>query len=169
MKIIGAVLVLVSGGALGIQQTVYYDKVLFNIKQLFQITVWLIRQITTERATLPEAVLAVSNRQKDEFGEVLKTIAKELYQNNGKDLSIIWRTYFEESDLCVPTEIRNCFIHLFDQIGFYDQNSQLQQLEVAKELMGQTIQKMEKERAEKCKLYQSIGVFAGLFMIILLW
>ena len=55
------------------------------------------------------------------------------------------------------------------QTGFSDSGGQVQVLRLYEEELSDQIIKLEKQKEEKCKLYQSIGIMAGVFICILLF
>lgn len=56
----------------------------------------------------------------------------------------------------------------FSFLGMGDTNSQISRCEIYSELLIKRLEEAEKEAKEKAKLYTSLGIFSGLFIVILL-
>lgn len=169
MRFIGVFMVLFSGCLLGFSQAFSYEETIENMKKLAQIIDLLTGQIQTEGDTLPEAICKVSFRQDGNIGDVLQNTAKSIERNEGKELFSIWEEEMSKLHLQLPSKIETEWIHIFDQTGFYDQNGQLKQLIKVQKFMEEEIERMETQKRDKCRLYQSMGFFVSLFVIILLW
>lgn len=169
VRILGGLLLLFSGVLLGFEKSFCYEDCIENLKLLSETIEFLIGQIQTESATLPEAICRVSFRQDGPIGEILQNISKKYEQNEGKELFFIWQEEMKELPLKLPTKIANTWVHLFDQTGFYDRKGQLLQLMNAEETIRQETEDMEKQKKDKCRLYRSMGFMVSLFFIILLW
>ena len=123
MKIIGSGLVLFSGVMLGFYKALRYMEIQENLHMMISVMELLIGQIKTERATLKEAVCRISVRQSGEIGRVLQSTARSIQKNDGKELYMIWHEEMETLSLVLPETVREVWIHMFDQTGFYDRNS----------------------------------------------
>ena len=169
MQLVGGILVLFSGVCLGFKQAFTYEEMQGNLHLFMKTIEFMIAQIKTEGATLPEAICKVSFRQDGEIGKALQDTAETIKLNEGKELNLIWKEQMKHMPMVLPTKIENEWIHLFDQTGFYDRDAQLKQLQYVYEMMKDEYEQMDKQKEEKCRLYQSMGFLISLFVIILLW
>lgn len=170
MRIIAGILVLLSGVFLGFEKAFTYEEMHGNLNHVIKIIELMITQIKTEGATLPETICKVSFRQDGEIGKVLQDTATSIKINEGKELNLIWKEQMKHHmPMALPTKIEKEWIHLFDQTGFYDRDAQLKQLQYVYEIMKDEYEQMDKQKKEKCRLYQSMGFLISLFVIILLW
>lgn len=60
------------------------------------------------------------------------------------------------------------FLTLFSDNGFEDEGMQIRSIEQSKELLQQTIGRLEKENAEKCRMAVGLGAMSGLLLVIIL-
>lgn len=169
MRIIGGVLFLMGSIGMGIYQTIEYENGIEIRRQAVEMLRYLIDQIQVENASLTESICKVSVRLTGVFGEVLQQIQKRNNLNDGYPLSKIWESEMTRVGTCLTKEETNQLSHLLDQTGFYDAQTQLRKLKMALEELTGKIKEMEKQKETKCRLYQSIGVMGGGFVIILLW
>lgn len=169
MRVIGGILVLFSGVFWGFEKAFTYEEMHVNLQHFMKIIELMIAQIKTEGATLPEAICKVSFRQDGAIGKVLQDAAASIKINEGKELNLIWKEQMNHMPMALPTKIEKEWIHLFDQTGFYDRDAQLKQLQYVYETMKDEYEQMDKQKKEKCRLYQSMGFLISLFVIILLW
>lgn len=158
-----------SGMFLGFEKAFTYEEIQENLNEFMKIIELMIAQIKIEGATLPEVICKVSFRQDGEIGKVLQDTAETIKLNEGKELNIIWKEQMNHMPMVLPTKIEKEWIHLFDQTGFYDRDAQLKQLQYVYEIMKEEFKQMDKQKKEKCRLYQSMGFLISLFVIILLW
>ncbi len=66
------------------------------------------------------------------------------------------------------SEDKKLLTEFFSMLGMGDTNSQLSRCEIYNELINKRLEEAELEVKEKAKLYISLGLFAGLFVVILL-
>lgn len=158
-----------SGMFLGFEKAFTYEEIQENLNEFMKIIELMIAQIKIEGATLPEVICKVSFRQDGEIGKVLQDTAETIKLNEGKELNTIWKEQMNHMTMVLPTKIEKEWIHLFDQTGFYDRDAQLKQLQYVYEIMKEEFKQMDKQKKEKCRLYQSMGFLISLFVIILLW
>ena len=160
---------MLSGMFLGFEKAFTYEEIQENLNEFMKIIELMIAQIKIEGATLPEVICKVSFRQDGEIGKVLQDTAETIKLNEGKELNLIWKEQMKHIPMVLPTKIENEWIHLFDQTGFYDRDAQLKQLQYVYEILKDEFKQMDKQKKEKCRLYQSMGFLISLFVIILLW
>lgn len=160
---------MLSGMFLGFEKAFTYEEIQENLNEFMKIIELMIAQIKIEGATLPEVICKVSFRQDGEIGKVLQDTAETIKLNEGKELNMIWKEQMNHMPMVLPTKIENEWIHLFDQTGFYDRDAQLKQLQYVYEILKDEFKQMDKQKKEKCRLYQSMGFLISLFVIILLW
>lgn len=160
---------MLSGMFLGFEKAFTYEEIQENLNEFMKIIELMIAQIKIEGATLPEVICKVSFRQDGEIGKVLQDTAETIKLNEGKELNMIWKEQMHHMPMVLPTKIENEWIHLFDQTGFYDRDAQLKQLQYVYEILKDEFKQMDKQKKEKCRLYQSMGFLISLFVIILLW
>lgn len=169
MRILGGIIFLAGTVGYGIYQSFAYDNKTAMLRQAVEMMRYLISQIEIENASLPDSICKVSVRMEGVIAEVLNNMTKCIRKNDGKALSEIWQEeigalsgQFSEKDM-------ELLIHMFDQTGFYDTKTQMQRLKINLEAFTEEIGIREAERESKCRLYQSMGLMLGIFVIILLW
>lgn len=169
MRILGGIIFLMGTMGFGIYQAVSYEEAIAMLKQAADMLRYLIAQIQTENASLPESICKVSSRMDGVIGKILQDIQKRNNQNDGKPLYQIWQEEMMQLNGYLPAGELDLLVHLFDQTGFYDTKAQLQRLQLNLESMTEEIRLREEQKEKRCRLYQSLGLMVGIFVIILLW
>lgn len=116
---------------------------------------------------------AVMNIEKD-IDSAIKDIFVEFRQNiikkRGEGLSVLWedavkigskKTYLLKQDkekICLVGKV----------IGLVDKSFSLEGLNIVINYIDMTVKEIDKEKNKNMKMYQSLGIFSGLILIILL-
>lgn len=169
MRILGGIIFLLGTVGMGLFQSLSYDKEISALKQGADMMRYLISQIEIENASLPESICKVSFRMDGFIGEVLQNIRERNNKNDGKPLFEIWQEEMTGLEEHFTQKDMELLIHMFDETGFYDTKTQLQRLKMNLEIFSEEIQAREAQRESRCRLYQSMGLMVGIFVIILLW
>jgi len=169
MRILGGMIFLLGTVGLGIFQSLSYEKKIESLKQAADMMRYLMGQIQVENTSLPESICKVSVRMDGPIGNVLQNIQKRNNKNDGKPLFEIWQEEISGLDELFSAKDLDMLVHIFDQTGFYDTKTQLQRLQMNLEIFTEEIRAMEGQRENRCRLYQSMGLMVGIFVIILLW
>lgn len=169
MRIFGGIIFLLGTVGMGLFQSMSYDSGIHALRQAADMMRYLISQIETENASLPESICKVSFRMDGIIGEILQNIRERNNKNDGKPLFEIWQEEMEGMKELYSEKDMGLLIHMFDETGFYDTKTQLQRLKMNLEIFSEEIQARESQREGRCRLYQSMGLMVGIFVIILLW
>lgn len=169
MRVVGGVVFLLGTIGLGIYQVTDYELAIAIRKQVYEMIRYLIAQIQVEHASIPDSICKVSARLSGVFGEILQNIQKQYMENEGKPLFVIWQEEMGNVQGYLNDEDTKLLIQLFDQTGFYDTKTQLKKLQMTLDVFGEEIKELETQREKRCRLYQSMGLMVGIFVIILLW
>ena len=155
MRILGGIIFLLGTVGMGVFQSLSYDRGTGALRQAADMMRYLISQIEIENASLPESICKVSFRMDGFIGDILQNIRERNNKNDGKPLFEIWQ--------------EELLLHMFDETGFYDTKTQLLRLKMNLETFLEEIKAREAQRESRCRLYQSMGLMVGIFVIILLW
>lgn len=169
MRILGGVIFLLGTVGFGMYQSMAYEKGIEALRSAADMMHYLISQIQIENASLPESICKVSFRMDGFIGEVLQNICKRNNKNDGKPLFEIWQEEMAVLEERFHPKDLELLIHMFDETGFYDTKTQLQRLQINLEVFSEEIKARESQRENRCRLYQSMGLMIGIFVIILLW
>lgn len=169
MRVVGGVVFLLGTVGLGIYQVTDYELAIAIRKQVYEMIRYLIAQIQVEHASIPDSICKVSARLSGVFGEILQNIQKQYMENEGKPLFTIWQEEMGLVQEYLNDEDTKLLLQLFDQTGFYDTRTQLKKLQMTLDIFEEEIKELETQREKRCRLYQSMGLMIGIFVIILLW
>lgn len=169
MRILGGTIFLLGTVGFGLFQSMAYEKGIEALRRAADMMRYLISQIQIENASLPEGICKVSFRMNGIIGEVLQNIWERNNKNDGKPLYEIWQEEMAALEGHFQTRDLEMLIHMFDETGFYDTKTQLQRLQMNLEVFSEEIRIREGQRENRCRLYQSMGLMVGIFVIILLW
>lgn len=127
-------------------------------------------EIKYQKAPLPEAFYHVGHRIKEPFGTFLLAVSESMEKKDGNSFACIWKeevrnnltgTRMQKTDI-------NLFMQIGEQLGYLDNDMQLSALTMYLEQLDNEISSSEKRKAEKCRIYQCLGIISGLFISIIL-
>ncbi len=118
---------------------------------------------------LPEAMSMIGNRSNDHFKEFFLGLADEYQQMKGETFVEIWRkgteTYLKETYLTVAD--REQVARLGENLGFMDKEMQIKTIDLYLEQLDLEIEDSQQSVREKTRIYNLLGVLAGVFVTII--
>jgi len=168
MRWFGFLLVMLGAGGIGFSLVGEYVQRINNLEQIRNMMHYINDAIVYEHATLPEAFRKTALRMNDSFGEFLMKTAKQTEEFSGEDVAFLWKTNASKWKGSMNKNDFREFENCMNQTGFSDAKSQSEALKSYEQRLELTLHKLTQQKEEKCKLYQTVGIMAGLFICILL-
>ena len=149
----GAVLVLFSAGGLGIWSAMQWKGRLRMLETLRQMIYFLKGEITYSRAPLAEALERVGKREPGPLGGLFEAAAEGIYMQEGESLQEIWKRQVmnlntDSGPIPLEQEDLEQLAHLGEDL---------------------TIDYLRQNQREKCRLYTSLGIMGGMFLVIVMF
>ena len=170
LKLIGSLLVLVSSTAIGFLKA---DELKIRVKRLQglkQMMNLLQGELRFRRSELSEAFLNVSDRVEEPFQGFLKTVAEELKGYQPQSFESLWNCAVGKLLLTegfLKKDIQLLEI-LGNGLGYLDLAMQTEILNQAQIRTEEEILEAKKQQESKGKLYQTMGITAGAFLMLLI-
>lgn len=169
-KIIGAILVIASSGGIGLYFSIILKERISDLKELNKIIVILRGEIRYASTPLPEAVGGLAYRTNGEYRRFLLAVAEELDKLEGKSFSEIWNSCVEKElvDTSLNKKDRLLLTRLGENLGYLDKEMQLNTIDLyITQIQGELDDAVDTVK-EKVRLYNMLGVMAGIFITIVL-
>lgn len=170
IRILGAVLLGGSCAGLGLLESLRLKKRIDQLRVLIRIASFLEGEIAFARTTLPEALRSVGGRTASPFSEFLGELARQLETSSGKTFGELLRqsvaAHLEDSEL--GREDLEDFCEAAVHLGYLDGKMQVHILETYRKEQERKVLRLTGELPAKQKLYRSLGILGGIFLVILL-
>lgn len=140
------------------------------MRNLQRIQELLVSEIRYGKATLPECCSHIAERIPEPYRSSFIHIYERMRENTGEMFGQVFREHMEVclKELPLTEEDKVKFLSLFSDNGFEDEEMQIRSIEQSKELLQQTIGRLEKENTEKCRMAVGLGAMSGLLLVIIL-
>lgn len=137
------------------------------IKKLFML---LRGEIKYNHAALSEAFQTIARRMDNLYGRLLSKVSEQMDSMEGQTFTQIWTQCAEEGlkESALNKEDREKLISMGGQLGYLDIEMQLGTIELYLEQLQDEIQNARECLKRNGKLYQTMGVIAGIFVVILM-
>lgn len=170
LKILGSILVLLCSAGLGAAGSMDLKRHCMELRFLKQAVYMLRGEIKYSKAPLPEAFGSLSERLPAPFSVFFAHLAEELLRPEGQNLGEVWKQEIERSlkESCLKKEEKQKLQSLGESLGYLDLEMQLSTIELYLEQLEDDINLAQEEIRTKQKLYQSMGIAGGIFLVILL-
>lgn len=169
MKVIGAVLVMVASCGIGFLFASELKKRKRELEEQYSLMSFLLGDIRYMRDTLSEAVSKAITRHKGSYTGFLKLISDMLCESSGQSLSEIWGVSVEkglkQSSLSESDKQR--LRRFGEEIAFTDSESIIMHFEEYLRDLKEEIDGAGRVVGTKVKLYRSLGILAGMFIVVL--
>ena len=170
IRLLGAMLLAVSCAGMGLLESLRLKKRIDQLKLLIRIASFLEGEISFAKTTLPEALRSVGGRLASPFSEFLRDLASRLETGPGKSFGELLRqsaaAHLEGTELC--REDLEDFYGAAADLGYLDGKMQVHILETYRMEQERKVLRLTGELPAKQKLFQSLGILGGIFLVILL-
>ena len=165
MKLIGMLFIVVSAGSVGIGMAVSLKKNVQLMRQMLRILQILRNEIAFCGTPLPQAFALAAASCDGVLSMLFADTAKKMDRNPWMTAAeAMKQVEFSQQN----SQLLSICVELAEGLGQYDLNSQLCAVSSAKERTEALLNYAEQERSVKSKLYETLGICAGLSMAILL-
>ena len=169
-KIIGAILIILASGGIGVTKGLELQKYLRELELLKQLFWMLKREIQYTKAPFSEAFSHIGRRMEGAQGEWLLYLAEQIEEKAGATFFELWT---ESIDRClIKSQLKNKdkeeLKAIGMQMGYLDEQMQLGTIDLYLEQLSFVIQKTREELVMKKRLCNCLGVMGGIFLVIIM-
>lgn len=170
LKIIGAAAILAGAGGLGFRKALEYRQKIDRLSELERMTEYFRGEIVFHNSALSEACEDIAKQVTEPLSSFLKRVAEKIERKTGEELKTIWTTEAKAvmRELSMDEKEREEFIRLGEKLGYLGRDMQEKTLNRYRAFLEKRRNGLEEEQKEKTKLYQTLGILGGLFLILLL-
>ena len=170
LKIAGACMIVAAASGIGMSFGADLKRRCRELRMLKQLVYMLRGEIKYTKTPLPEAFVHISVRLPAPFGPFLAGVAKEMGMADGRTFGELWRAQIQAalSGSCLSRLDKEQLGTLGEVLGYLDLEMQLSAIDLYLEQLENGIREAQSSIASKQKLYQSLGVAGGIFLVILL-
>lgn len=174
VKWTGVILVLFSSGGFGVWSAIRWKARLKMLEKLRQMIYFLKGEITYSHAPLPEALERVGKRENGALGRLFTMAAEGICLQDGESFQEIWKREVDEiwldyGPLPLEAEDREHLSGLGEHLGYLDVDMQERTLGLFLEQLDLTIDYLRSRQREKCRLYTSLGIMGGMFLVLVMY
>ena len=166
-KLMGAVLVAAGCGWLGLGAAAGLTRRLRAVQAMIVGLELLERELWERGAALPELMAALGRRCAPPAAGFFQTCAQGCAHLDQTPFGESWRQAVEGLTLLSP-EGRAALLPLGEVLGRYEADSQRQALEHARQALEREEERAQEERRRLGRVYQTLGLSGGAFLVILL-
>ncbi|MGN1181045.1 MAG: stage III sporulation protein AB [Suilimivivens sp.] len=170
LKAAGAVLLLV--GAWGFAYSICRErkKQLILLKDMREMYRLVQSEISYTALPLPEIFAIVAAKMKAPFREALISVSESMNPESGEDFAEIWKIKMEEglAGALLTASQKELLLRFPECVGMNESKGQAKALDRYIEELSRMILQLEEEEKSKNKVIMSLGIAAGLLMIIIL-
>lgn len=169
MKVVGAVLVMIASCGIGFLFAGEINKRKQELIEQYNLIRLLLGDIRYMRATLPEAISKAMIRHRGSYSDFLKTVSDILDEAPGICLSEIWKRAVNESlKQSALKELDKQMLKNFGEaISVADRENVMMSFEQYLNELKEVIDGVSRVAGTKAKLYRSLGVLTGVFIVVL--
>ena len=160
---------MISGIGIGSAKSAELGKRKKMLEMILRMIILLRGEIRYGNKSLYDAFTGASGKLEGKYREFFILTAQEMKKKTGVTFGRIFRECAEKClDLsCLSKEEREYFYSLGDRLGYLGLEMQLKQLDQLEKEIEYAIRELEKDFQEKRKLYRSMGILGGIFVVVL--
>lgn len=170
LKLTGACLLLPGCSGLGFWFAGNYRRHLAEVEQLRRMLFLLKGQILYANAPLEEAFRNIGEKAQGELGTFFCAVADRIEQQQGEAFYEMWKEEIEKlgPEVLLNKKDRHELLAFGEHLGFLDREMQERTILLYLEQLDLVIEDGRANQKEKSRLYSSLGIMGGLFLVIIL-
>ena len=170
LQIIGSSLIVVSTTLIGWSLVAHMKK---RIRELYELQYYILMlegEIQCANQDLYHCFQNISHHASGCWKNFFSDVLKEMEGEKKKEFREIWEDAMKKicNKTALTAEQQREWKCLGNNLGYLDQEMQIAWLDICEKKMERFEEKEREKFQERAKLYQSIGIMSGLFMVILL-
>ncbi len=168
IKILAAIFIILAGFMFGLNIS-EYQKIRMNelndIKKAFLI---LKSQINYSLESLPTALNNISKKSNKPINTIFETISKRLIEKDKRGIAKIWEQEFKCSSTNLSKEDIETISDFGKVLGSLDRKLQTDNINIIINYIDKTVEFIANKNEQESKMYKSLGVLAGILLVILM-
>lgn len=164
---IGAGMILVAGTGFGLYFVREHRNEERALEELIRVLDLMISEIQFRLTPLPQLCAIVSQNAKWEIGRVFTALEKALITQTQPDGAACMDHALEEAGVISRSVYRNLKV-LGQTLGRFDADGQINGFSAAKELCQRDLAALQKDQDVRLRTYQTLGICAGIALVIVL-
>ncbi|MDD3172442.1 MAG: stage III sporulation protein AB [Herbinix sp.] len=170
MKAIGCILVIVSSTGMGFFFSNELRCRIENLKEFKKLIGLLRGDIRYANTPLPEAISSITRRHSGNFDAFFNHVNAKLHEFSGQTFSEVWKEAVQKemADTSMSNKDKLHIIQFGETLGYLDKDMQMNTIDLFVSQLEDEIKDLSKTIKEKAYLYNTLGIMAGIFIIIIM-
>lgn len=159
-----------SSTGVGFSHSFRLGKRLEQLRQLQRMAVLLKSEISYGNAALPEALASIGRKLEEPFDFFLKSVSFRLKEYPDKSFQQVFQEEIEKNlkRSALSAKDKEALMQMGAFLGYLDKGMQLQTVGLYLEELDREVQAARESIPGKQKLCRSLGILAGLFLVLFL-
>ncbi len=105
------------------------------------------------------------------FKSCFEKLCLKLKEEQSEPCAALFRRLLNEAMEGMPLQRadKEAFLQFIPETGYMDGRMQLLSILRSRDLLEDTIERLERENAEKCRLALGLGAMSGMLLVLILW
>lgn len=170
VKILGVILLLAGTTGYGLYKGCVYSEGLENLYEIKKAFLYIQGEIRYMNTPMPEVLEHAAAQSRGRCRAFFKRAAEGLLAGSGKELREVWEEAAarELGEGALEREALSALRGMGGQLGCLDRKAQERTIEYFLLTWDGLIERRQREKSEKLKLYYVCGIMGGLLMVIIL-
>ena len=123
------------------------------------------------KAALGECCLHMQTQLPEPFKSCFEKLCLKLKEEQSEPCAALFRRLLNEAMEGMPLQRadKEAFLQFIPETGYMDGRMQLLSILRSRDLLEDTIERLERENAEKCRLALGLGAMSGMLLVLILW
>ena len=166
VKWIGAMLVVAGCGGFGFMMALYIKREVAALRQLISAVEFMCCELEYRLTPLPELCRKVSDQYSGSIGTVFRLLAEELEGQVAPDAAFCMGSAIKKTPE-LPKRTAAALVSLGRTLGLFDLSGQVKGLRGLQEECGYYLEELERDKTQRLRSYQTLGLCAGAALAIL--
>ena len=170
LKIVGAILIIISSYLLGEMLFEKLNNRLLALKELHKVGCILKANIRHIGSDIEEALQEIVNRVNNEIQGFIEDIIEQIKTRKVADMSFIWKEAVSNrlKNIGFSEDEIKIINRLGENIGYMDREMQIESIDLYLNELEEKIEILKIELRQKRKLYKTLGIGIGMIIVLII-
>lgn len=168
IKILAAIFIILAGFMFGVNISEYQKIRMNELNDIKKALLILKSQINYSLESLPTALINISKKSNKPINTIFETISKRLIEKDKSGIAKIWEQEFKRSSTNLSKEDIEMIADFGKALSSLDRKLQTDNINIIINYIDKTVEFIANKNEQESKMYKSLGVLAGILLVILM-
>lgn len=168
IKILASIFIILAGFMFGVNMSEHQKIRMNELNSIKKALLLLKSQINYSLESLPTALINISKKSEKPIKNTFEMISKRLIQKDKNGIAKIWAEEFKNINTDLSKEDIETIADFGKALSSLDRKLQIDNIDIVINYIDKTVEFIASKNEQESKMYKSLGVLAGILLVVLM-